>query len=433
MALTKVSGSILKDPLNLGEVSIGGTLTYEDVTNVDSVGLITARSGIDCNGDLDVAGVTTVTGGLLHIKDNTSPAIRLQDNNNVNSDFKIYSPDGDNHLRIYHQNTSSDLLSLTSAGKVGIGVTIPYYDLQVNFNNSVTTLSGGSGGAWGGGGIRIENTNTTTNAMSLAHFRVGDADWHIGNKRIGVNNSDFVFLEEGSEKLRIKKTGLVGIGITNPGTHLHVNSGAYNGVASFESTDQYAHILIKDNSTHDNGTYFGVDGNNFRFLTHNGSSSLERLRIHSNGLVTAQYQYHLHAQRSNDQTGYNASSSSAFGTPMIYNQIVSETKDSSLSSCFNTSTGVFTAPVLGLYHFCAAAYSSGNSVFSQSWFTLNGSRAAGTDWHLTSSSHNFVNNNQIIRLAAGNTVGFKPYASGQTNLTISANANHTYFKVTLIG
>ena len=29
-----------------GNVSIGGTLTYEDVTNVDSIGLITARSGI---------------------------------------------------------------------------------------------------------------------------------------------------------------------------------------------------------------------------------------------------------------------------------------------------------------------------------------------------------------------------------------------------
>ena len=30
-----------------GSVSIGGTLTYEDVTNIDSVGLITARSGIN--------------------------------------------------------------------------------------------------------------------------------------------------------------------------------------------------------------------------------------------------------------------------------------------------------------------------------------------------------------------------------------------------
>ena len=35
-----------------GNVSIGGTLTYEDVTNVDSVGIITARSGVDLNGTL---------------------------------------------------------------------------------------------------------------------------------------------------------------------------------------------------------------------------------------------------------------------------------------------------------------------------------------------------------------------------------------------
>ena len=33
-----------------GNVSIGGTLTYEDVTNIDSVGVITARSGADLNG-----------------------------------------------------------------------------------------------------------------------------------------------------------------------------------------------------------------------------------------------------------------------------------------------------------------------------------------------------------------------------------------------
>ena len=29
-----------------GNLGIGGTLTYEDVTNIDSVGIITARSGI---------------------------------------------------------------------------------------------------------------------------------------------------------------------------------------------------------------------------------------------------------------------------------------------------------------------------------------------------------------------------------------------------
>ena len=33
-----------------GNVSIGGTLTYEDVKNIDSVGVITARSGIVATG-----------------------------------------------------------------------------------------------------------------------------------------------------------------------------------------------------------------------------------------------------------------------------------------------------------------------------------------------------------------------------------------------
>ena len=54
-----------------GDVSVGGTLTYEDVQNVDSTGLITARSGIKVGqptgvgatfnpaGDLVVAGIIT--------------------------------------------------------------------------------------------------------------------------------------------------------------------------------------------------------------------------------------------------------------------------------------------------------------------------------------------------------------------------------------
>jgi len=33
-----------------GSIGVAGTLTYEDVTNVDSVGVITARDGIRCTG-----------------------------------------------------------------------------------------------------------------------------------------------------------------------------------------------------------------------------------------------------------------------------------------------------------------------------------------------------------------------------------------------
>ena len=55
-----------------GTVSIAGTLTYEDVTNIDAVGLITARNGIvvgggitlSKDGDVFATGITTVGTGL---------------------------------------------------------------------------------------------------------------------------------------------------------------------------------------------------------------------------------------------------------------------------------------------------------------------------------------------------------------------------------
>ena len=46
-----VTSTVLDNTVNgdftvTGNVSVGGTLTYEDVTNIDSVGLVTARTGI---------------------------------------------------------------------------------------------------------------------------------------------------------------------------------------------------------------------------------------------------------------------------------------------------------------------------------------------------------------------------------------------------
>ena len=59
-----------------GNVTIGGTLTYEDVTNIDSVGLVTAREGIEVgarpgvaasisvDGNMIVSGITTIGGDI---------------------------------------------------------------------------------------------------------------------------------------------------------------------------------------------------------------------------------------------------------------------------------------------------------------------------------------------------------------------------------
>jgi hypothetical protein len=47
-----------------GNVSVGGTLTYEDVTNIDSVGIVTARSGLRIvGGGATVAGIATFHDG----------------------------------------------------------------------------------------------------------------------------------------------------------------------------------------------------------------------------------------------------------------------------------------------------------------------------------------------------------------------------------
>ena len=53
---------ITGDAIIPGDVGIGGTLTYEDVTNVDSVGVITARSGINVS-----SGNITVGSGNINV------------------------------------------------------------------------------------------------------------------------------------------------------------------------------------------------------------------------------------------------------------------------------------------------------------------------------------------------------------------------------
>ena len=45
-----------------GNVTIGGTLTYEDVTNVDSIGLVTARNGIEIGASPGVGASISVDG-----------------------------------------------------------------------------------------------------------------------------------------------------------------------------------------------------------------------------------------------------------------------------------------------------------------------------------------------------------------------------------
>ena len=87
-----------------GNVSIAGTLTYEDVTNIDSVGLITARSGVIVqSGGLNVTGVSTFLGN-----------VRLDD------DDKILFGDN-NYLQIYHDSATGTSHITNGEGNLIIG------------------------------------------------------------------------------------------------------------------------------------------------------------------------------------------------------------------------------------------------------------------------------------------------------------------------
>ena len=65
------AGSInVSGAITATDATFTGTLTYEDVTNVDSVGLITARSGLKVTaGGLNVIGVATIGTGLSFTDD----------------------------------------------------------------------------------------------------------------------------------------------------------------------------------------------------------------------------------------------------------------------------------------------------------------------------------------------------------------------------
>ncbi len=80
-------------------VSIAGTLTYDDVTNIDSVGMVTAQGGINVSaGNVKVtAGIVTVGSGVTI----SSDFIHLTDNSKIQlgiaSDLEIYH-DGSNSI-----------------------------------------------------------------------------------------------------------------------------------------------------------------------------------------------------------------------------------------------------------------------------------------------------------------------------------------------
>ena len=163
-----------------GNVSIGGTLSYEDVTNIDSVGIITAQSGLQVTGgNMTVGGTTVTDSNLLNIQ-GTSVTSNIGVVLNDTNTSKIYGiQNGASALKVFDYTASAERLRIESDG-----------DFRLSSGNAASNY----------GGIRGWNSGT------------GDMIIDADKSATGTNGSNLIFKSRGAERMRIDSSGNVGFG-----------------------------------------------------------------------------------------------------------------------------------------------------------------------------------------------------------------------------
>ena len=181
---------------------VGGTLTYEDVKNVDSVGIITARGGLNVTANTDtdtlnVSGISTFAGDVS-IADKI---IHTGDTNTV-----IRFPTADT---ITAETGGSERFRIDSTG-------IGTFKGNLTFGaNSKAKL--------------FENGNQQgiqcTHSGSSAHLMT-----HDGAEDIHVDPSGYIKVEvAGTERIRINNSGHIGIGTDTPDAPLEIYNHTTSG------------------------------------------------------------------------------------------------------------------------------------------------------------------------------------------------------------
>ena len=219
-------------------VTIGGTLTYEDVTNIDSVGLITARTGIEVGASPGVAASISVDGNMIVSGISTFGG-------NVNIPDKIlHSGDDNTSIRFPAADTftvetgGSERVRVDSDGHFGIGMSPSGVRLDVYSTvNDIARFSGANSG-----GITIRND--TANEVQI----------HTGS------SDALIFGTDGeNERLRIGTSGQLGIAGANYGTSGQVLQSQGSGSAvQWATPSLWTHGTRTDISGSDGYTFTGV-------------------------------------------------------------------------------------------------------------------------------------------------------------------------------
>ena len=219
-----------------GTISIGGTLTYEDVTSVDSVGIVTARSGVRINGGgLTIIGDTTglKTSGISTLGGDVSIADKIIHTGDTNTAIRFPAAD-----TFAVETGGNERIRVDSDGKLGvnngssgsikaqldvINTTAPTLDNNTHAGEALFLRSGGSDG---NGNVQAvisfgkADSGSLRSGSAVASVQTdSDAD-KIG---LGFYTSPSASSSQTlSQKLLITHAGRVGIGTDNPTSHLQV-------------------------------------------------------------------------------------------------------------------------------------------------------------------------------------------------------------------
>ena len=175
-----------------GDFTVGGTLTYEDVTNIDAVGIITAQSHV------------SIADSILHTGD-TDTSIRFPAANT----FTV-------------ETAGSEALRVDSNGRVGIGTDSISSLLQVRTASAGAVM------------FMLESDLGTNNNRTLSVTSPAtdsSTDPYVFNTANSLQ-----FQVDSTNRLHIHSDGKIGIGTDIPGANLHVH-GAVGGAGQIYVTD----------------------------------------------------------------------------------------------------------------------------------------------------------------------------------------------------
>ena len=213
-----------------GTVSIAGTLTYEDVTNVDSVGIITARSEIKVgsgitlskDGDGFFTGVTTATTFVGALTGNVTGTIQTAAQPNVTSLGTLTSLDVSGGLGIaeslFHigdTNTrfafpAADTISLETAGAEAARVNSSGKILVGS--DTIRMIGGGSASAH----LQIEGLTANTSSIAIINNQANTNSpvFNFGKTR-GTSNGAVTTVADGDNLGTIRFCGADGTDLNN--------------------------------------------------------------------------------------------------------------------------------------------------------------------------------------------------------------------------